>query len=64
MTSVTNQGRMRGRAKGMMRIKNLNRGQRLGFGQERVLFPGLSKDVADKERRPTQISQAPQEDYE
>ena len=55
---------MRGRAKGMMRIKNLNRGQRLGFGQERILFPGLSKEVTDKERKPTQISQAPQEAYE
>jgi len=45
LTSVSPQGRQRGRAKGLMRMKNLHRGQRLGFGKNRVAFPGLAKDL-------------------
>lgn len=42
VTTVSNQGRQRGRAKGLVRIKNLHRGQKLGFGPARVSFPGKS----------------------
>ena len=41
------QGRQRGRAKGLMRMKNLHIGQRLGFGKNRVAFPGLAKKLID-----------------
>lgn len=40
VTTVSNQGRQRGRAKGLVKIKNLHRGQKLGFGPARVSFPG------------------------
>ena len=42
VTSVSAQGKKRGRAKGLARIKNLNRGQRLGWGREKIRFPGLT----------------------
>lgn len=41
-TSVSAQGRKRGRAKGLVRIKNLNIGQKLGFGPAQVAWPGLT----------------------
>jgi len=47
LTSVSPQGRQRGRAKGLMRMKNLHIGQRLGFGKNRVAFPGLAKKLID-----------------
>ena len=34
------QGRQRGRAKGLVKIKNLHKGQKLGFGPARISFPG------------------------
>jgi hypothetical protein len=40
VTTVSNQGRQRGRAKGLVKIKNLHRGQKLGFGPARISFPG------------------------
>ena len=40
VTTVSNQGRQRGRSKGLVKIKNLHRGQKLGFGPARVSFPG------------------------
>jgi len=52
LTSVSNQGRQRGRAKGLMRMKNLHRGQRLGFGKNRVAFPGLAKDLTTRGKGP------------
>merc|ERR1719334_1087159 len=48
MTSVSNQGRQRGRAKGLMKYKNLHMGQRLGYGKSRISFPGLTQPVVDK----------------
>ena len=42
VTTVSNQGRQRGRAKGLVRIKNLHRGQKLGYGPARISFPGKS----------------------
>jgi len=52
LTSVSNQGRQRGRAKGLMRMKNLHRGQRLGFGKNRVAFPGLAKELTTRGKGP------------
>ena len=43
VTSVSNQGRQRGRAKGLVKIKNLHKGQKLGFGPSRVSFPGKTQ---------------------
>lgn len=40
VTTVSNQGRQRGRAKGLVKIKNLHKGQKLGFGPARISFPG------------------------
>ena len=58
VTSVSPQGKKRGRAKGLVRIKNLNRGQRIGWGMERIRFPGLEgkfrinpKALSDKEKQ-------------
>jgi len=62
-TSVSNQGRQRGRAKGLMREKNLNRGQQLGFGQARMVWPGLTTHSADKDRQRQQISRMSPDDY-
>ena len=58
MTSVSNQGKKRGRAKGLLKIKNLNLGQRLGWGRERIRFPGLTgSNKSVKSRAPhTKIS--------
>jgi len=41
-TSVSNAGRKRGRAKGLRRRVDLNKGQRLGVGRAGTVFPGLT----------------------
>jgi len=69
MTSVSNQGRQRGRAKGLLRYKNLHMGQRLGFGKSRISFPGLTQPVLDKTekgKRPkkTEISTISDDKYQ
>jgi len=47
MQGVSAQGKKRGRARNLMRPKNLNRGQMLGFGPKKVDFPSLtSKTLA------------------
>ena len=51
VTSVSNQGRMRGRAKGLMRFKDLHKGQRLGWGKSRILFPGLGQSPIDMKNK-------------
>jgi len=45
MTSVSAQGKKRGRSKNLLRPKNLNRGQIIGFGRRRVDFPGLTSKI-------------------
>ena len=40
---------MRGRAKGMLRIKDLHRGQKLGMGKNRMRFPGLTSAISSKD---------------
>ena len=40
---------MRGRAKGMLRIKDLNRGQKLGMGKNRIRFPGLTAPIRSQD---------------
>lgn len=44
-TSVSNAGRKRGRAKGIGRKKDLNRGQVIGVGKTNMLWPGLNAPV-------------------
>jgi len=48
MTGVSAQGKKRGRAKKLMRPKNLNRGQIIGFGRRRMDFPGLTSPVTHR----------------
>lgn len=45
MTSVSNAGRRRGRAKGLMRKRDLNKGQIIGVGKIPIQFPGLNTPV-------------------
>lgn len=45
VTSVSNAGRRRGRAKGLARKRDLNRGQIIGVGKVPILFPGLNSPV-------------------
>ena len=45
VTSVSNAGRKRGRAKGLMRRKDLNRGQIIGVGVDNIQWPGLSAPI-------------------
>lgn len=45
VTSVSNAGRKRGRAKGLMRKKDLNRGQVIGIGKTNIQWPGLSAPI-------------------
>ncbi|CAL1543876.1 unnamed protein product [Lymnaea stagnalis] len=42
VTSVSNAGRKRGRARSLKKRIDLNRGQRMGFGKTRMVFPGLT----------------------
>ena len=45
VTSVSNAGKKRGRAKGLMRRKDLNRGQVIGLGKANIQWPGLSAPI-------------------
>lgn len=45
VTSVSNAGRKRGRGKGLMRRKDLNRGQVIGVGKANIQWPGLSAPI-------------------
>lgn len=64
VTTVSNQGRMRGRAKGLMRIKDLNRGQKMGFGKNRMVFPGLTTAIKTKDGTSTKVEEMSKENYE
>jgi small subunit ribosomal protein S5 len=45
VTSVSNAGKRRGRAKGLARKRDLNKGQIIGVGKVPMLFPGLNAPV-------------------
>lgn len=45
VTSVSNAGRKRGRAKGLTRKRDLNKGQIIGVGKIPIQFPGLNTPV-------------------
>ncbi|XP_077277661.1 mitochondrial ribosomal protein S5 [Temnothorax americanus] len=45
VTSVSNAGRKRGRAKGLPRKRDLNKGQIIGLGKIPIQFPGLNTPV-------------------
>jgi len=45
VTSVSNAGKRRGRAKGLARKRDLNKGQIIGVGKIPMLFPGLNAPV-------------------
>jgi len=45
MQGVSSQGKKRGRARNLMKEKNLNRGQLSGFGKAKIVWPGLTSKV-------------------
>lgn len=45
VTTVSNAGRRRGRAKGLARKRDLNRGQIMGVGKIPIQFPGLNTSI-------------------
>ncbi|XP_076751338.1 mitochondrial ribosomal protein S5 [Xylocopa sonorina] len=45
VTSVSNAGKRRGRARGVPKMRNLNRGQKLGWGKIPILFPGFNTPI-------------------
>lgn len=47
MQGVSQQGKKRGRGRNLLRKKNLNIGQQIGFGKARVDFPGLTSKVVE-----------------
>ncbi|OQV19115.1 28S ribosomal protein S5, mitochondrial [Hypsibius exemplaris] len=57
-TSVSNAGRKRGRARGRKMVKNLNRGQVLGFGNTNMVWPGLNAPLF-RGKEPVQQQQLP-----
>lgn len=67
MAGVSQQGKKRGRARNLMRAKDLNKGQRLGFGPARISFPGLTGKViggAGKDEQVMQIEPLKEERYQ
>jgi len=67
---VSNQGKKRGRARGLMKKKNLNKGQVIGIGPEKMLFPGLTsntttgKGVGIKKNTISPMDEAQYQQYE
>ena len=47
---MSSQGRQRGRAKGLVRRKNLNRGKLVGFGPGMITWPGLTQRIVPGEK--------------
>ena len=47
MAGVSQQGKKRGRAKNTMKKKDLNRGQKMGFGKAQISWPGLTTKVSE-----------------
>jgi small subunit ribosomal protein S5 len=45
VTSVSNAGRKRGRAKGLVRKRDLNKGQVIGIGKVNIQWPGLNAPI-------------------
>ena len=50
MAGVSQQGKKRGRAKNTMQKKDLNRGQRLGYGKAKIAWPVLVHKAVDAQR--------------
>jgi len=42
MQGVSSQGKKRGRSKNLLKVKDLNRGQKPGFGKAKISWPGLT----------------------
>ncbi|KOC64746.1 28S ribosomal protein S5, mitochondrial [Habropoda laboriosa] len=45
VTSVSNAGKRRGRGKNLPKVKDLNEGQKLGWGKIPIMFPGLNINI-------------------
>ena len=66
MAGVSAQGKKRGRQKQTLRQKNLNKGQRIGFGKARISWPGLTAKTlvgAGKASRPSEIGEMDEKVY-
>ena len=56
MAGVSQQGKKRGRAKNTMQKKDLNRGQKIGYGKARVAWPVLTKKATFVEKGECRVS--------
>jgi len=67
MSGVSPQGRKRGRARKMLRTKDLNKGQRPGFGKARIQWPGLTTNRlttgTGRDTKVAAIDVIPEEEY-
>lgn len=61
VTSVSNAGKRRGRGKGGIKPRDLNRGQKLGYGKIPFVFPGLNAPVMHGEYAIQQRRLTPEE---
>lgn len=69
MQGVSQQGKKRGRAKNIMKTKNLNRGQKIGYGSAKIAWPvltnkGLKPTVQGQGDAITQIEPMREDIYE
>lgn len=66
LTSVSSQGRKKGRGRGcgVVRAKNLNKGQKLGVGPIKVLWPGLNAPVSKSMQRQKIEELSPDPNYQ
>ena len=55
MGGVSAQGKKRGRAKNTMKKKNLNVGQRIGWGKLKYNWPGLTSAVVEGSGKETKV---------
>jgi len=63
MAGVSPQGKKRGRARNLLKQKNLNQGQISGFGKDKIMWPGLtSRVVSGKGKEERVQSIGPMED--
>ena len=57
MAGVSQQGKKRGRARNLMRKKDLNKGQMLGWGKARMAWPGLTTKTTSGTGTNTKINE-------
>jgi len=67
MQGVSSQGKKRGRSRNLLKPKDLNRGQKPGFGKAKILWPGLTTNSPTTGTRQdlklAAVGVIPEEDY-